>query len=362
MRMAQLLAVQLLAAAALAAGCGDDDDGGTPVDAGGRADSGRIDSGPGPVDAGPTDAGGNDDAGPTDAGVDPVVRGQYLVDVVSGCIDCHTPRTMTGELDMTNYLAGVECFIDVDPTDATVGCLSSRNLTNHATGLMTRTDDEIKDMFLNGTRPTGEALVPVMPYYSFHNMSAEDADAIVAYLRTVTGVDHMIPANQPPFTPPPAPATPIDPMDIPMPVSPADPEAAMRGRYLAAMAGVCLECHTPENPPGSAEVIDMTRPFHGGREFPAAGFGLPVPPFPETIYSANVTPHATGIEGWSVADVVTALKMGQAMDMSGICPPMPAGPMGIYANLTDDDAADIGAYLLALPPADNTVPNDCMTP
>jgi len=26
------------------------------------------------------------------AGVDPVVRGQYLVDAVTACADCHTPR------------------------------------------------------------------------------------------------------------------------------------------------------------------------------------------------------------------------------------------------------------------------------
>jgi len=64
---------------------------------------------------------------------------------------------MDGSPDMTRYLAGVDCFIDTDPADAMVGCISSRNLTNHATGLMTRSNAEIKAMFMDGMRPDGTA-------------------------------------------------------------------------------------------------------------------------------------------------------------------------------------------------------------
>ena len=37
--------------------------------------------------------------------------------------------------------------------DATTGYLHTRNLTNHAAGLMIRSDAEIKTMLLDGTRP-----------------------------------------------------------------------------------------------------------------------------------------------------------------------------------------------------------------
>lgn len=344
--MTRLISLGLVGAVALAA-CGGDDEatpdaGSTPmVDA----------SNPPPPDAMPPEP----DAMPPD----PVERGRYLVEHVALCGDCHTPRNPDGSPDLDNYLAGAECFIDINPKDSEVGCLHTRNLTNHATGLMNRTDAQIKDMFLNGMRPGGTALIPVMPYYSLHNMTADDADAIVAYLRTVTGVDHAVPANQAPWMAPPAPATAIDPEDIPAPEA-SDPnyDSAMRGRYLAAMAGACLECHTPELDPATmpATPIDMTKPFAGGRAFP----GLPMPPFDTTTaFSANITQHATGLDGWTAQQIVDVLKTGLDPDGDIICPPMPAGSMAAYGGLTDDDALDIANYILTLPGIDNTVAGTC---
>jgi mono/diheme cytochrome c family protein len=171
-----------------------------------------------------------------------------------------------------------------------------------------------------------------------------------------------VPPSQAPFTPPPAPAPVVDiDTEVPMPVDDyPDMDAAMRGRYIAANIGVCLECHTPETAPGSEAPRDCTKSFQGGRAFPAAAFGLPVPPFPETIYTANVTPHANGHgDSYTVEDIAIALKQGVDPNGDGICPPMPAGPMGEFRNLTDQDAMDLGHYLRSLPPGDNMVPNEC---
>ena len=88
------------------------------------------------------------------------------------------------------------------------------------------------------------------------------------------------------------------------------PALIERGRYLAAKAGLCIECHTPHTQPGSPKEIDVTKVFQGGQAYPSALFGLPVPPFPETIYSANITPHANGIAGRTVAQIVATLKQG----------------------------------------------------
>ena len=288
------------------------------------------------------------------APVDPeVARGEYLVNVVSVCSDCHSPRNPDGSPDPDNYLAGVECFADLDPADDEAGCLNSRNLTNHATGLRNRSDQEIKNMFLNGERPNGEALHPFMPYWSYGNMSDEDADAIVAFLRTVPGVDHEVPANQ--VDPPAEPAERVNLDLVPEPET-DDPnyESAMRGRYLAAQAGPCLECHTPENPPGSAEPRDLSMAFAGGNGFPSALFGLPEG-FPEMIFTANLTSHDTGLAGWSAEDIVGVLQDGVTPANPPVCPPMPSGPMGAFARLTDADALDIANYLLSLPPIDNEV-------
>jgi len=284
-------------------------------------------------------------------------RGRYLVDTVALCNDCHTPRNADGSFDKTHpYLPGVECLVDIDPEPGK-GCLNSRNLTPDATGLKSRTDAQIKTMFLDGVTPTGKALLPIMPYYSYHNMSDEDASAIVAFLRSVPPIVHAVPPSEAPWTNPGRPAEPIDPATIPMP--PPDDASALRGRYLAAMAGACLECHTPRLPPGGPRPIDMTRPFAGGRDFHGL---LPTPPFPEDIYARNLTQDPTGLAGWSAAEVVTALRRGLDRHGDGICPPMPSGPRGPFAELTDGDATDIANYILTLPAIAHSIPDKCVAP
>lgn len=282
-----------------------------------------------------------------------VARGQYLVDVVAVCSDCHTPRGEGGAPIAERYLAGAECFIEL-PNGS---CLNSRNLTNDPTGLANRSDDEIKRMFTEGIRPTATgdvALSPVMPYYVFHNMTPGDVDAVVAYLRTVPGVDHDLPRSGPEFEIA-EPVAPLAVADIPEPR--ADyPEraAALRGRYLAAEAGVCMECHT-DRLGGVPGVLDVSLAFAGGEEFPLG---------PElTAVSKNLTSDPeTGIGNWSVDDVVRVLKQGTDQEGTGICPPMPSGPMGNYANLTDDDALDIAHYIKSLPPVVSEVSDSCTWP
>jgi mono/diheme cytochrome c family protein len=303
-------------------------------------------------------------ADPPDAGEDPlVVRGRYLVNDVSQCPFCHTPRRSDGMPDATRWLGGVDCLYDVVPDDDQAGCLSSRNLTDHPTGLANASDDEIKAAILDGVGTDGRNLIGLMPYWVFHNMTGEDADAIVAYLRTLTPVQHMVPPNQPPFAPPEAPVAPIDPADIPMPADGfAAAESALRGRYLSAMASVCVDCHTPElDPPGSF-MFDFSKVFGGGRAFPAALFGYPVPPYPPVIYTTNLTPHATGLEGYDLDDIIRVMKDGLDKDGDGVCAPTHSGPSSPYAGLTDADVTDIANYILSLPPVDNAIAEDCKGP
>ena len=70
----------------------------------------------------------------------------------------------------------------------------------------------------------------------------------------------------------------------------------------------------------------------------------------------------TGIGGWTVADVVKALKMGVNKKGEGLCPPMPAGPMGPFGGITDADAADIAHYLLSIQGVNNPLTGQCNPP
>jgi mono/diheme cytochrome c family protein len=315
------------------------------------------------------------DAGDTPAITDRVTRGQYLVDHVSACADCHTPRGPMGAPLEDQYLAGSECFVRLDNGS----CLHTSNLTAHETGLLQRTDLEIKRMIRDGVRPgpTGdEPLYPVMPSFVFHNLSDADLDAVVAYLRTVPGVEHDVPARGPEFDPGPdnslaasglpatrqggrrgalGPATPLPLSAIPEPM-PGYPEAdaARRGRYLASQAGACIVCHSRHVDP-ELPWLDYAGLFAGGEEFEV---GLPTIP-----YAGNITSDdETGIGGWSVQDVVTAIRQGTDREGDGICPPMPAGAMAAFGGLTDQDALDIAHYIKSLPPVVDATERACPFP
>jgi mono/diheme cytochrome c family protein len=334
----------LLVVMILCAACGDDD-----------ANLDGNDDGGNGIDATPDEY---------DAGEDPLVtRGRYLVNDVAMCSFCHTPRRENGTPDPARFLAGVDCLGgDQVPKDDEMGCVNTRNLTSHETGLANASDEEIKDAFLNGIGTDGRNLLPIMPYWVFHNLTDDDADAIVAYLRTVEPVDHMTPPNQPPFTEPPATLPPIDPDDIPLPSDGfEEEESALRGRYLTSMASVCIDCHTPETEPMSF-MFDWDKAFGGGRGFPREFLGYFSEPYPEIIFTSNLTPHETGLDGYSKQDIIKVMKEGLDPDGDGVCAPTHSGPSSPFAGLTDTDVEDIANYLLSLPPVDNAIPEDCEGP
>jgi mono/diheme cytochrome c family protein len=288
----------------------------------------------------------------------PVERGRYLVSHAAACSTCHSPHAPDGSFDPRRWLSGVDCYVDAVPQDPNTGCLSTRNLTNHETGLKNRTDAEIKAMLQRGVRPDGKALHPFMPYAYYANMSDADADAIIAYLRTVPGVNHTITPSQPPFLPPPAPAARIDEARAPQPRADyQDREAALRGRYIAVNLGTCLSCHTQRE----AGQLALDKAFMGGLSFTRSAVGLPLG-HPEQFHSPNITPHATGIADYGVDDVVRALKHGVDKQGDKLCPPMPAGPKLAFGGLTDDDARDVAHYLLSLPPRENAIQDTCVGP
>ena len=361
----------------------DDDEPATPTD--GSADATGDTAKPDAVsDASPTpdlasDAGSDavaSDGGVADATVDdggsadaadggPVLttaqaRGKYIVNVVAGCPECHTPRLQDGSFDMTKFMAG-ESGPGCTFAGPTAGdCVHPRNLTNDATGLKNRTDDDIKKMFMHGIRPaaTGdEPLFPVMPYYVFANMTDADADAIVAYLRTLPAVHNEIPKRSAFFDiQQPAPALTLAKIPSPLPDYPQQ-AAALRGKYLATQAGFCVECHSKHLMPGPGvtTVLDENKLFQGGEDFS----GILGPGFTMPIVSKNLTSDmTTGLGMWTFEQVVNVLKKGVDRDNKGICPPMAAGMAG-YGNLADGDLTDIVHYVKSLPPAVNLIEDKC---
>lgn len=309
------------------------------------------------------------DAGGDGGGQSLVERGQYIANVLGACTFCHTPLLENGMRDLDNLFAGVDCFIDINsPTFQDngdgEGCLSTRNLTNHATGLANATDQQIKDAIKNGVRTDGKKILPIMPFWVFHNMTDEDLDAVVAYLRSVPGIDHAVKANEPPFslyndgviTTIPGlfdnEITPLAEADIPLPPGGTNNTSGMRGRYLSSMAGLCIDCHSTTMGPFSLE-IDKTKIFGGGRVFPRQDLGLLDPAFPPAIAVRNITSHATGLGGWTREQIRAAIADGKDRDGNQVCAGTHGGLISGYAALEPQDLEDITEYIYGLPPVDN---------
>ena len=122
----------------------------------------------------------------------------------------------------------------------------------------------------------------------------------------------------------------------------ADDAKIARGRYLVSIAG-CSDCHTPGGMLGSP---DMKR-YLGGSD---VGFSIPGQ---GVFVGQNLTPDAeTGIDKWTSEQIVTAIRKGKTPDgreLSGVM------PYNSFANLTDEDAFAIAAFLKSLPPVNNKV-------
>src|SRR5690606_4094843 len=131
----------------------------------------------------------------------------------------------------------------------------------------------------------------------------DDIAALVAYLRTIESIEHEVARSE----------VALPPVEVPAPsgkpIATDDPVAY--GRYLAGLMH-CAMCHTPVGEAGP----DMSRAFAGGMplEVPQLGEG--------TLYATNLTPHETGIAGYSDADLINAIKGMKKRDGSIIQGPM----------------------------------------
>lgn len=111
---------------------------------------------------------------------DKLKRGFYLV-TIGHCMECHTPFRPGGGGDFANSLGkGGRQF------PGPWGVSTSRNITSHKTaGIGDWTDTEIKTAITQGKRKDGTALKGPMGYAYYAKMTADDLDAVVAYLRTL---------------------------------------------------------------------------------------------------------------------------------------------------------------------------------
>ena len=119
----------------------------------------------------------------------PVERGQYLAHIMD-CGGCHHTGAFTPQPNVETPLAGSDIGFELPG----MGVFYPPNLTPDAeTGLGKWSDAEIITAFTTGMRPDGRQLAPIMPFMSYGHINAADAEALVAYLRSLKPVSHKVP-------------------------------------------------------------------------------------------------------------------------------------------------------------------------
>ena len=122
-------------------------------------------------------------------GETPVERGAYLAHIMD-CGGCHNTGAFTPKPNLDTPLSGSDIGFEMPG----MGVFYPPNLTSDKeTGLGKWSDAEIITAFTTGVRPDGRQLAPVMPWMSYGHISANDAEALVAYLRSLTPVSHKVP-------------------------------------------------------------------------------------------------------------------------------------------------------------------------
>ena len=203
-----------------------------------------------------------------------ISRGDYLVNHVTGCLDCHSGHDdskFSSPIARGTEGKGGEVF---GHEDHVPGTLTAKNITPYH--LKNWTDGELFRTLTTGVNKDGQPLFPLMPYPHFNQMDPEDIQAIIAYIRTLNPITNDPPASK--LDPPMNWIVRTIPMKYQPEKRPTMSDSVSYGKYMVNAAS-CTDCHTPMDDHG--QYIE-TKSFAGGVEFPVPSGGK--------CHTANITP------------------------------------------------------------------------
>jgi mono/diheme cytochrome c family protein len=246
-----------------------------------------------------------------------------------GCASCHA----TPNQDDRSRLGGGHAL------KSPFGTFHVPNISPHPSdGIGQWSPADFVHAMREGRSPDGRHYYPAFPYTSYQRMSAADLLDLFAFLKTLPAVEGRAPGHELPF-----------PFNIRRGLglwklafldgkmfTPNPDRLAMwnRGAYLVEGPGHCAECHSERNFAGA--VIEARR--YAGGPHPEGKDAIP-----------NITPHPSGIGGWSADDLALTLKTGETPNFDTVSGLMRA-VVGETAQLPDSDRRAIAEFLLSLLP------------
>lgn len=176
----------------------------------------------------------------------------------------------------------------------------------------------------------------MMPSQEYTHLSAREIEAIAAYVSTLKPIDHGFPQSK---------LGPVgrallafgkldngfisaDLIDHAAPAA-AEPPPLGTVEYGHHLAQLCTGCH---------------RADYAGGPLPHGPPGKPP--------AANLTPHATGLSGWSERDFIVAMRTGKRPDGTEIDGSVM--PWRAVGNANDEELKSLWLFLRSLPPIDRS--------
>ena len=239
-----------------------------------------------------------------------IERGSHLVNSRLGCAGCHAPDL------------GGSVVVDVP----IVGRWVAPNLTRGAGGVTHAfTANDWDRAVRHGVRHNGRT--SSMPSEEFMHLSDHELSDVIAYARSLPPIDRDLGKVKfgPVFT----------------------ILAATDPKLMVAFHLDHQKPHAAEPPPEGptaefgAHIVPVCRGCHGANLSGGRMQGDPNMPI-----VANLTPHASGIRGWTEADFVRSMREGKRPDGSAIAEQM---PWRVYGQMTDTELSALWAYLETLP-------------
>jgi mono/diheme cytochrome c family protein len=245
---------------------------------------------------------------------DPAVltRGRHLAESIGACSskDCHG----------ADFGGGAP--IKFGP----LGTIRGSNITAGGRGAE-YSDAELARLVLHGVKRDGRG-VRFMPAQDFAWWPDDDVTALVSYLRTVPPVDRPSGECEIGVLAKVLDRTDMIPLDVARRIDhqsrPSAPAPAATAAYGAFLVNACRGCHGAN--------------LSGG-PIPGAPADMAVP--------LNITPHETGLKGWTFDDFDKLLSTGMRKNGKQLNPLMPVTEL---ARFNDVERRALWAYLESAPP------------
>lgn len=251
-------------------------------------------------------------------------RGAYLARM-AGCIACHT-----------DIEGGGAALAGGPPLKTKFGTFYGPNLTTDTEkGIGAWTIEDFARAVRRGVSPDGEPYYPAFPYPFYAAFSDQDIADLWAAFQTVPAVAEAAPEHEMvfPFSFRPGlklwQAAFLD--GQPHRVDPSRSDLWNRGAFLVTGPTHCGACHTPRNFAGAREAELR---LHGAPDLPNGGKSPPI------------TAEALKAEGWTIEDMVYALRTGITPSGDAFGGAMAEVVREGTAFLEDRDLQAIATYIL----------------